>query len=486
MRSHFSRFWYPRVLPRKGEYMSIQSLLLRVAVLAGLCWSSLAPVYSQTDTSHPGTKAAGKAKPATKKTSRGTQERGVKPADQPADPSPSIGAYYALVIGINNYRSPVPKLKTAVYDAREVAKLLQESYGFAKPKLLENPTRRDIIIALNEYRRLPAKSNLLIYYAGHGQRDPRTNKAYWLPADADLNSDVNWISASTITEEIGAIPAEHVLLISDSCYSGELTRGLPPPQINAVERQSYFRKMLESPSRTLMSSGRNEPVADDGSAGHSRFAYVLLASLQQIDEDTFTAAYLFQTHVQQAVGGELGSEQVPQYAPIMNSGHQWGDFVFSRKGGKRPVINLDAGRAGNNGDYPDHPEGGKRVDVNLSDSHSSGDIDADRNAIKDAINRYADAYSTKDVNAIGQIWTNMPAKFRKDLDNSFNGAKAITLTVGRVATVIISPDGKSATARAQLTQSYVPKDGSPAQNRDYEQTFTLTKAGGAWTITDRK
>ena len=464
--------------------MRIQSLLLKVAVLVGLCWNSLAPVYGQTDTSHPGTKTAGKAKPPTKTTSRGTQERGVKPAESPAESSATVGPYYALVIGINNYRSPVPKLKTAVYDAREVAKLLQESYGFAKPKLLENPTRRDIIIALNEYRHLPAKSNLLIYYAGHGQRDPRTNKAYWLPVDADLDSDVNWISASTITEEIGAIPSEHVLLISDSCYSGELTRGLPPPQINAVERQSYFRKMLESPSRTLMSSGRNEPVADGGSAGHSRFAYVLLASLQQIDEDTFTAAYLFQTHVQQAVGGELGSEQVPQYAPIMNSGHQWGDFVFSRKGGKRPVINLDAGRAGNNGDFPDHPEGGKRVDVSLTDDHSPGDVDADRNAIKDVLNRYADAYNMRDVAALGQVWPGMPANTRTTLESSFKSAKSISMTV-RPATPVILPDGKSATVRAQFTQTFSPKDGSP-QNHDFEQTFTLKKVGGAWTITDRK
>ena len=470
----------------------MQSLLFNVAVLVGLCWSSLAPAYGLQDTAHPGAKSAGTTKPKSKKTqktTRGTSERGVTDTGPPVESAASVGPYYALVIGINNYRTPVPKLKTAVYDAKEVAKLLQDGYKFSATKLLLNPTRKDIIIAFNEYRRLPAKSNLLIYYAGHGQKDPRTNKAYWLPVDAELDNDVNWISASTITEEIGAIPSQHVLIISDSCYSGELTRGLPPIQINAVERQAYFRRMLESPSRTLMSSGRDEPVADDGSAGHSRFAYVLLASLQQIQEDTFTAGYLFQTYVQQAVGGELGSEQVPQYSPIMNSGHQWGDFVFSRKAGFKPIIGLD-GHAGNNGDAsgtdPSNTDDGRhRTDGDhLPDNHhSTGDADSDQEAIRNVLNRYSDAYNTRDASVLGQIWPGLPARTRTTLDNAFKSASSINMTL-RVATPAV--DGQSATARAQFTELYTPRDGSAQPARSGDLTFTLRKKNGIWTITDIK
>src|SRR5262245_51716625 len=157
--------------------MSMQSLLFNVAVLVGLCWSSVAPAYGLQDTAHPAAKSASTAKPKpkkTEKTTRGTSQRGVTATDSPAESAASVGPYYALVIGINNYRTPVPKLKTAVFDAKEVAKLLQDGYKFSGTKLLLNPTRKDIIIALNEYRRLPAKSNLLIYYAGHGQKDLRT------------------------------------------------------------------------------------------------------------------------------------------------------------------------------------------------------------------------------------------------------------------------------------------------------------------------
>src|SRR5262249_35801253 len=188
--------------------------------------------------------------------------------------------------------------------------------------------------------------------------------------------------------------------------------------------------MLESPSRTLMSSGRDEPVADDGSAGHSRFAYVLLASLQQIQEDTFTAGYLFQTYVQQAVGGELGSEQVPQYSPIMNSGHQWGDFVFSRKAGFKPIIALDQGHTGNNGDTdgtePSRNDHGKgRPDSGNPDSHPGG-VDADREAIKDVLHKYAEAFKARDADALKQVWPGLP--YAK-LDNSFKLARSISMTL---------------------------------------------------------
>src|SRR5882724_982598 len=58
----------------------------------------------------------------------------------------SLGPYYAIVIGNNNYRY-LTKLQTAVNDATSMAKLLQEQYGFQERKLLLNATRNDIFTA---------------------------------------------------------------------------------------------------------------------------------------------------------------------------------------------------------------------------------------------------------------------------------------------------------------------------------------------------
>jgi hypothetical protein len=258
-----------------------------------------------------------------------SKQRVVQDAGSPASSNLGPGANYALVIGNNNYRY-VTKLKTAVNDANAVAQLLREQYGFTTTVLLD-ATRNKILTALNNYRRtLPPDSGLLIYYAGHGHHDPVADKAYWLPVDAQNGNNENWISADDISTDVKTIPSQHVLIISDSCYSGVLTRDAEV-EINPQNRAAYLARVEQSMSRTLMASGGDEPVADSGAPGHSIFASAILDSLQHMEQDKFTAGDLFYRFVQPGVAGR--SEQLPQYSVIRNSGHAFGDFVFTRKPG---------------------------------------------------------------------------------------------------------------------------------------------------------
>ena len=138
----------------------------------------------------------------------------------------ALGSYHALVIGNNDY-SDMPNLKTAVADAEAISEVLESRYGFSVTKLI-NATRYDVISAMSELRAsLSYDTNLLIYYAGHGVVDPVTERGYWLPVDADQSNPANWVSNDDITDMLKAIPARHILVIADSCYSGTLTRAAP-------------------------------------------------------------------------------------------------------------------------------------------------------------------------------------------------------------------------------------------------------------------
>lgn len=249
-----------------------------------------------------------------------------------AQPSPTqqagTGRYHALVIGNQAYAS-LPRLKTAEADARAVDALLREFYGF-ETKLLLDATRQQIVSAIYSYRRtLEPNANLLIYYAGHGIKDPEEEKAYWLPVDATRDDPSNWIIADEITTRIKVIPARHVLIVSDSCYSGTLNRGITASLPRPGEREQFLRRMLAGRSRTLMASGGDEPVADGGGGGtHSVFANALLRGLREMDKDGFTAAELFRGHVEETVAGR--AHQMPEYQTLRNSGHESGDFVFVR------------------------------------------------------------------------------------------------------------------------------------------------------------
>lgn len=238
-----------------------------------------------------------------------------------------VGSYHALVIGIDNYKQ-LRKLKTARADARAVSDLLQVQYGFQTTLLLD-ADRQQILSSLNRYRRtLTPDAHLLIYFAGHGVNDVEADKAYWQPADAQPDDNANWISADDITTNVKAVPARHILIISDSCYSGDLLRSDPPTLSTPAERRRHLQRQEEGKSRRLMSSGGDEPVLDGGGGGHSVFAGALLQGLKSFELERFTAGELFVRFVQERVAGR--TNQLPQYAALQNSGHEDGDFVFVR------------------------------------------------------------------------------------------------------------------------------------------------------------
>ncbi len=234
-----------------------------------------------------------------------------------------FGTYHALVIGNNEYHD-IQKLHTAVNDARAIAALLQDKYGF-KTRLLLNATRADILKANNEYRRrLGPRDNLIIYYAGHGWLDKDADQGYWLPVDATEQDPTNWISNGSITDSLRAMDAKHVLVIADSCYSGKLARG-----INVrIRTKNYYEKISRKKARTVMASGGLEPVADEGGKGtHSVFASALIEALNE-NQGVLDATLLF-SQIRRPV--MVNTDQTPEYSDIRKAGHDGGDFLFVRK-----------------------------------------------------------------------------------------------------------------------------------------------------------
>ena len=248
-------------------------------------------------------------------------------------PKLSFGSYHALVIGNNAYRQLAP-LRTAVNDAREVAKILREQYRF-EVTLLTNANRYEILSALNALQqKLTSKDNLLIYYAGHGFLDEKNQRGHWLPIDAEPNSTANWIANSDITSILNSMNVKQLLLVADSCYSGTLTRsvnGQLEPGLTAEELFDVMRRMAQQRSRMVMTSGGVEPVLDSAGGAHSAFAEVFIQVLRENDGALLGREMFRRLQLRVAAMAErLSVPQVPEYAPIQFSGHEAGDFVFVR------------------------------------------------------------------------------------------------------------------------------------------------------------
>lgn len=246
-----------------------------------------------------------------------------------ADELGIAGDYYALVIGNEAYTT-MPVLRTPHEDATVLADILRSRFGFSTEVLLD-ADRTTILDALNRYvTLLQPEDRFILYYAGHGVFDEAADLAYWLPVDAEADNDTNWILANRITGSLRRMKAKHVAVISDSCYSGTLTRDVDVDLTGADRATNeYLRRMSATASRTILASGGNEPVADGGGGGHSVFARYLLDALRETEDEVFTLEGLFHRHIRVQVSGN--SLQTPEYNTIRNSGHEGGDFVFVRR-----------------------------------------------------------------------------------------------------------------------------------------------------------
>ena len=244
-----------------------------------------------------------------------------------------FGSYHALVIGNNDYKFLRP-LKTAADDAKEIARILKQLYGFDVTLIL-NGSRYEILSALNTMReKLTDRDNLLIYYAGHGELDQVNQRGNWLPIDAEPNSSANWISNIAITDILNAMTVRQLLVVADSCYSGTLTRsalGNIEGGVNSDERLKLVGMMAQQRSRMALTAGGIEPVLDSAGGKHSAFAQTFIDLLSSnvgllAGQEMFQ---LLQGRVA-AAADRLDTRQVPEYAPIKFAGHESGDFFFVR------------------------------------------------------------------------------------------------------------------------------------------------------------
>lgn len=232
------------------------------------------------------------------------------------------GEYHALVIGVQDYQF-LTKLQMAKNDTQEVAELLKGEYRY-NVTLLEDPTRREILLSLGKLRRtLTRNDNLLIYYAGHGWLDAEADTGYWMPVDAAEDNDIEWLSLNSVISATRAIPAKHIMIVADSCFSGKLTRGL---QIK-MHTSDHLSKMASRKARVVLTSGGLEPVLDAGGGDHSVFAAVFLTILRD-NKGILDGTSLFSKLRRKVM---LKANQTPEYSDIRKAGHEGGDFLFVRK-----------------------------------------------------------------------------------------------------------------------------------------------------------
>lgn len=235
-----------------------------------------------------------------------------------------FGEYYALLIGVSDYGdgaiTSLDGLPTK--DAQDLANVLISKYNFKKENVVilnNSPTENQIIKEFSKLKRkVTNKDNLLVFYAGHGIYDEKTQVGSWLPSDADMEYELNLISNSQVVDYLKGIESKHTLLISDACFSGSIFK---TREFKAAPKS--VQKKYELTSRKAITSGTLKTVPNK-----SVFLEYLLKRLSSNTSQYLSARQLFNTIEEPVMNN---SPNTPQYGTIYGIGDEGGDFIFIKK-----------------------------------------------------------------------------------------------------------------------------------------------------------
>ena len=233
------------------------------------------------------------------------------------------GKYYALLIGVQDYEDPqINDLSEPLQDVQDLDDILVKHYTFEAENItiLKNPTMEELIVTLDHLSTVVKEDdNLLIFYAGHGFYNERTNQGFWLPSDAQKKNTARWFRNSTLVDYIRAIPSRHTLLVSDACFSGSIFK--TRAAFNNASLAYY--KLNKLVSRKGMTSGTLNEVPD-----HSVFMKYMKERLTENENKYMTSEELFSSF---KVAVMNNSPNVPRFGEIQNVGDEGGDFIFIKR-----------------------------------------------------------------------------------------------------------------------------------------------------------
>jgi len=197
----------------------------------------------------------------------------------------------AVIIGNRDYAGRTPDVAFAGNDADAVRQFVIDNLGYREGNIID--LRDATLTQLNatfgtadnhkgqlfDYVRA-GKSDVVVYYSGHGVPGLRDRKGYLLPVNADPNrAELNGYPLDTLLANLGKIPARSMAVYLDACFSGESAKGTLVQATSGITVQAKIPRA--STTMVVVTAARNDQFASwDEDAKHGLFTKHLLAALR--------------------------------------------------------------------------------------------------------------------------------------------------------------------------------------------------------------
>lgn len=249
---------------------------------------------------------------------------------------PCTGNYseniFALIIANENYQD-VMQVENALNDGEIMAQYCQKTLGIPNSNihLVKDATLNNIKREVNLMRQIAdaydGKASFIIYYAGHGIPDEKTNQAYLMPIDGFSSDLTTCYSISDFYNAFGDIPTQQTIIFIDACFSGS-ARG---DEMLYAARGVKIKAKPGTPTgnTVVISSAQGDETAYPYSEqNHGLFTYFILKKLKESNGD-ITLGALFdyvKDNVRKKSLVANGKSQTPMVTSAREINDVWHDW----------------------------------------------------------------------------------------------------------------------------------------------------------------
>jgi len=199
----------------------------------------------------------------------------------------------AVIIGNKNYRKKdIPSVDFALEDASIMKQYLINTLGYREGNIIyfSNAAQGDmnsVFGTSSNYKGKlynyvkEGKSDVFIYYSGHGAPDPESKQGYFVPVDCDPSTvSLNGYSLNTFYNNLSKINYKSLTLVIDACFSGSSEKGPLLKNISPVFI-TVDNQVIAKENTIIFTSSKGDQVSSwYPEKKHSLFTYYFLKGIQ--------------------------------------------------------------------------------------------------------------------------------------------------------------------------------------------------------------
>lgn len=196
----------------------------------------------------------------------------------------------AVIIGNKTYHGRIPAVDYAHNDAEAIKRYVIDVLGYRDGNIIDlrNASKAQIegVFGNKDTHKgklfnwmRPGRSDVTVFYSGHGVPGMKDKQGYLLPVDGDANlAEITGYSLDLLYKNLGKLPAKSVTVYLDTCFSGNTNAGMV---VRGTSGISVTAKPIKASLKlTVLTAAAGDQVASwDDKAKHGLFTNYLLDAL---------------------------------------------------------------------------------------------------------------------------------------------------------------------------------------------------------------